>query len=91
MYRVKRFKVFENERMFGVGDIDYIDNFTELFTLFSDLRQHDLVDKHGILTVNIDEVGNKVPDFDDMFDTESEYFEALSLVKEIIEKYYKRL
>ena len=91
MYRVKRFKVFENERLFGVGDIDYIDNFADLFTLFSNLRSHDLVDKHGILKVSIDEISERLPDFDDLFDTEAEYYDMLSVIKDIIDKYYKRI
>lgn len=91
MFRVKRFKVFENERVFGVGDIDYIDNFAELFNIFSLLRGANMCDKHGILKVDIDDVGLKFPEFDDMFDTEEEYYASLTLVKEIIEKYYKRL
>lgn len=91
MYRVKRFKVFENERLFGVGDIDYIDNFAELFNIFSLLRSSEMCDKHGILKVDVDDIGSKYPEFDDMFDTEEEYYASLALVKEIIEKYYKRL
>jgi hypothetical protein len=91
MYRVKRFNVFENEKIFGVGDIDYIESFTELFTIIRDMKKYNLVDEHGILKVDVDDVGMKLPEFDDLFDTEDEYYKALDLVKEIINNYYKKL
>ena len=50
-----------------------------------------MCDKHGILKVDVDDIGSKYPEFDDMFDTEEEYYASLALIKEIIEKYYKRL
>ena len=90
MYITTKFKLFENQ-IFGVKDIDYIDSFTEIFGLFSDLKKNNFIDENGKLLVNLDIINDKVPDFDDFFDTEDEYNETLLVIKEIISKYYKKI
>jgi len=90
MYLIKDFKLFEN-KIFGVKDLDYIDSFTEIFSVFSQMKDFKLIDEDGKLIVDIDSIGTKVPEFDDMFDTEDEYYEMLFIVKDIIDKYYKKI
>jgi hypothetical protein len=90
MYLITKFKLFEN-KIFGVKDLDYIDSFTEIFNVFSKMKDFKLIDEDGKLIVDIDFIGTKLPEFDDMFDTEDEYYEMLFIVKDIIDKYYKKI
>ena len=85
-----KFKLFEDQ-IFGIKDIDYIDSFTEIFGLFSQLKNSNLIDENGKLLVDLEIINYKIPDFDDFFDTEDEYNETLLVIKEIINKYYKKI
>lgn len=82
--------MFEKQ-IFGVGEIDYIESFSDVFTTLSLMRKKELIDKDGNLLVDIDNVGNVVPEFDELFDTDEEYYETLLVIKEIIDKYSNKI
>jgi len=87
---ITEFKIFEN-KIFGFKSIDYIDSFADLFSVISRMRTLNMIDGDGKLLVDIYSIGHSIPAFDDLFEDEEEYYEALNVVKDILDKYYKKI
>lgn len=87
---ITKFKVFE-AKIFGFKDLDYVDSFAEIFEILSKMKRLGYIDGNGNLKVDINLIGKKIPEFDEIFDDEGDYYETLEIVKDIIDNYYKRI
>lgn len=83
-------KLFEN-KLFGFRDLDYVDSFAEIFEILSKMKRLGYIDRDGNLLIDIYTINRKLPEFDEFFDDENDYYETLELVKDIIDNYYRKL
>lgn len=83
-----------NEELFNVRDLDYINSLSETFQVFAYLKHEKLIDRDGELTMNFEELNDKINlylGFDDWFDSDEDYIKQLNIIKDIIKNYRYRL
>ena len=83
-----------NEELFNVRDLDYVDSISELFQVFSYLKQRNSIDRDGNLKESIEEINeelDKSMGTEEYFEDEEDYMNQLNVIVDIIKNYRYKL